>query len=166
MQITVEESGLEAVMRGLGPEQVGRAMTIGMERGSQFVAAELRRRVWRGRHKTVWPPMSGRVVIRMDRYQPPRWATVRVKGKLAHLIEGGTGALGIGPFSHAGSFFPNIEGIMRNTGLEKPEAFLIARAISLRGGNPPHPMIVPTWDATHSRVEQMADEAVDEAFGS
>ncbi len=155
MNITVDTRGMEEAMRALSPERVYTALMLWYDRGSRYIKGELAMRAPRR--------LKGKVKVLMDLMRPPRWARVYVKGGLAHLIEGGTGALGAGGFSHVSRHWPSTEGIMRQTGLPRPEAFLVARSIGMRGGNPPRPFIMPTYEATKGRVEQMAVEAVNEA---
>jgi hypothetical protein len=81
---------------------------------------------------------------------------IYVRSGLAHLVEGGTGSQGAAGFSHAARHWPSTEGIMRATGLPRPEAFLVARAIGTRGGNPPRPFIRPTYEATKGQLGAMA----------
>jgi hypothetical protein len=100
----------------------------------------------------------------MDTVRPPRWARIGVKSPLTWLIEGGTGALGDPSFRHVARHWPSTAGIMAATGLPEPQAFLVARAIGLRGGNRPRPFVQPTYEATKNVVAQMARDAVAEVL--
>ena len=50
---------------------------------------------------------------------------------------------------------------MRQTGLPRPEAFLVARSIGERGGNPPKPFIKPTFLTVQQPLVRMAEVIVD-----
>jgi hypothetical protein len=159
MEIRVEATGMEEAMKAFDPRQVFIARTLWFDRGTKYVRSALQQR--------APARLKRKVRILTDGLQPPRWARIYVKSPLAHLIEGGTGTRGGGGFKHSGRYFPRVTGqwgIMETMGLSRPEAFLVARAIFERGGTAPRPFIRPTWEATHSRVEQMAIEAVEEAF--
>ena len=156
MEIRIEASGLEGAERALRPEQVYTAMMLWYERGTRLVADELRSR--------APARLRGKVYIRVDTLRPPRWARIGVKSGLARLIEGGTGALGDPSFRHVSRHWPSTEGITQTTGLPRPQAFLVARSIGLRGGNPPRPFIQPTWRAVAGRVEQLAEQVVAEVL--
>jgi hypothetical protein len=53
---------------------------------------------------------------------------------------------------------------MAATGLPEPQAFLVARAIGLRGGNRPQPFIAPTYRATQGHVTAMMEEITTEVL--
>jgi hypothetical protein len=160
MEIQVDAEGLEAAQKALDPKQVEVALLLWYARGLSYVKGELRSR--------SKPSLRPYVTSMTDGLHPPHWARVYVKGtrkgRLAHLLEGGTGTQGAGGFSHASWKFPSVTGVMRQTGLPQPEAFLVARAIFRRGGNPPQPFIRPTFEATQGRVTQLAVEAVEDAL--
>lgn len=156
MNITVESTGIEAALAQMDPKRAEVALLLWYDRGTSYVKGELRSR--------APARLRSKVKIITDGYKPPHWARVFVKSPLAHLIEGGTGRLGAAGFKHNTDFFPSVTGIMRSTGLEKPQAFLVARAIAEQGGTRPRPFIKPTFEATKGRLAQMAAEALDEAF--
>jgi len=159
MEIRITATGFEAAAKELDRRHVDAAMIKWFDRGTKYVRSALQQR--------APARLKGRVRILTDGYLPPGWARIYVKRPLAHLIVGGTGALGGGGFKHRGRYFPRVTGdwgIMETMGLSRPQAFLVARAIFERGGTAPRPFIRPAWEATHSRVEQMAGEAVEEAF--
>ena len=155
LSIVVSASGIEEVLRRLDPKNADRALIIWYERGTQYVRDELRNR--------APSRLRGKVTIRTDGLTPPQWARVKVKGPLAHLIEGGTGTQGAPGFNHR-EHHPSVEGIIRQTGLPRPEAFLVARAIGARGGNPPKPFIQPTFLVVQQPLVRMAEVIVDEVL--
>lgn len=157
LQVVVEGSGIEAALKQLDPKNVDKALMLWYDRGTRYVQRELSNRA-PGR-------LRGKVRIKTDGYRPPRWARVWVKSPLAHLIEGGTGPQGAPDFRHSGRHWPNLAGIMRATGLPAPQAFLVARAIGERGGNPARPFIQPTFNATQGQLVQMATDVVNEVLG-
>ena len=153
LDITVEGSGIEAALKRLDPQNVDRALIIWYDRGTRYVRNELRSRA-KGR-------LKNKTKIVTDGLKPPRWARIKVASSLAHLIEGGTGR-----FSNSirGDHWPSTTGIMATTGLPKPEAFLVARAIGMRGGNPPQPFIRPTYLVVKGPLVKLATDAVNEVF--
>jgi hypothetical protein len=152
LSIVVSASGIEEMLRRLDPKNADRALIIWYERGTQYVRSELRNR--------APSRLRGKVVIRTDGLTPPRFARVKVTGWLAHLLEGGTGTLGAPGFRHQ-EHLPSVRGIMRQTGLPRPEAFLVARSIGERGGNPPKPFIKPTFLTVQQPLVRMAEVIVE-----
>jgi hypothetical protein len=151
-EIRLDTTGLDAALKQLDSRQVYVALNLWFKRGAEYVQGELKAR--------APGQLSKKTYIRYDTMRPPRWARISVKSPLAWLIEGGTGSVGDPAFKHVARHWPSTPGIMTATGLPAPQAFLVARAIGLRGGNPPRPFIKPTYDATKARLEQMALEAV------
>lgn len=159
LRIDVDERGLNAVIKQLAPQQASEVMIRWYDRAIKFVVAELRAR--------APARLKGKVRHMTDGLIPPRWARVFVKSPLAHLLEGGTGRLGVAPFNHASQQFPAIDGewgLMKAMGISRPQAFVIARSIAMRGGNPPRPFIGPTAQAVKTRVERMAEQIADEVL--
>jgi len=159
MQISVEATGIEQAVRDLDPKRADLVLIKWFDGSTQYVKRELSNRAPKRLQR--W------VRIMTDRLTPPHWARVYVKSPLAHLIEGGTGPLGAAGFKHSGRFFPRVTGqygIMQTMGLPQAEAFLVARAIALRGGNPARPFIQPTFLAVQGRLVQMAEEAAREVW--
>jgi len=131
-------------------------LNLWFDRASKVVRDELKAR--------APGSLKNKVYIRMDTLRPPRWARISVKSPLGWLIEGGTGSQGDPTFRHVSRHWPSTSGIMAATGLPEPRAFLVARAIGLRGGNPPRPFVRPTYEATRGRVEQMINEITAEVL--
>lgn len=158
MQIKLDATGMDAAVKQLDPQHAQSALIRWFDTATKYVKQELRARA----------PMTlkGKVRSMSDGLTPPKWARIYVKSPLAHLIEGGTGRLGSGGFNHASTHWPSTEGIMRATGLPKPQAFAVARSIGLRGGNPARPFIEPTYDAVKSHVEQLGEVAVNKEFSA
>lgn len=158
MQIKLDTTGMDAAVKQLDPEHAQAAMIRWYDTAIKYVKQELRTRA----------PMTLKSKVRSmtDGLTPPKWARVYVKSPLAHLIEGGTGRLGAGGFNHVSTHWPSTTGIMRATGLPKPQAFAVARSIGLRGGNQARPFIEPTYDAVKSHVEQLGEVAVNKEFGT
>ena len=154
LDITIEASGIETALKRLDPQNVDRALIIWYDRGTRYVRNELRSRA-KGR-------LKNKTAIKTDGLKPPRWARVYVKSPLARLLEGGTGR-----FSNSirGDHWPSTPGIMRATGLPQPEAFLVARAIGERGGNPAQPFIRPTYMAVKGPLVRLAEDVVKEVLG-
>jgi hypothetical protein len=156
MEIVITGTGIEDALRRLEPKNIDRAIINWYDRGLRLVKNEMRSR--------TASRIRGKVVSRTDGYSPPRWAQVKVKSPLAHLLEGGTGRLGDPTFKHNPSFFPSVTGIMRQTGLEKPQAFVLARAIAEQGGMRPKPFVRPTFEATAGPLLKLMETCVDEAL--
>lgn len=156
MQITVDTTGIEEAVKLLDPKQADEIMIRWYDRSIKYVKAELRNRA----------PATLKTKVRSmtDGLTPPKWARIYVKSGLAHLLEGGTGRQGVAGFTHVGTHWPSTAGIMRTTGLPKPQAFVVARSIGLRGGNPPQPFVQPTYLAVKGHVEQLAVQAVNEVM--
>ena len=156
MQITIDATGIEEAVKQLDPKQADEILIRWYDRSLKYVKSELRSR----------SPAKLKTKVRSmtDGLTPPKWARVYVKSGLAHLIEGGTGRQGGGGFSHVGTHWPSTTGIMQATGLPRPQAFAVARAIGLRGGNPPRPFVQPTYLAVKGHVEQLAVQAVNEVM--
>lgn len=150
LNITLEGSVAEA-LKACDPKQAYEIIELWYLRVMPYVKGALQAR--------TTSRLKGKVRIMYDGYKPHQWARVYVKSPLAHLLEGGTGSKGVAPFQHVGRHWPSTAGIMRQTGLPKPQAFLVARSIGLRGGNPARPFIGPTARAIRPRAEQMADAA-------
>jgi hypothetical protein len=158
MEIIIDADGLDDVAKVLDPKVVEVALILWYDRATQHAQTTLK--------SNAPTRFKGKVRVITDGLRPPHWARIYVKSGLAHLIEGGTGSQGSGGgFRHKVPLpFPSVTGIMRQTGLPKPEAFLVARAIFQRGGNTAKPFIRPTYDAIQDRIEQMASEAVEDAW--
>lgn len=157
MEITIDQRGIEAVLRQLDPKHGYEIIMRWYDAGTRLVRDEMRSRATSKR-------VAARVTIKLDSLRPPRWARIRSKSPLAHLLEGGTGALGASGFKHVARHWPSTQGIMRQTGLPQAEAFLVARAIGLRGGNRAQPFVQPTYLAVRGRVERMAEDAAREVL--
>jgi hypothetical protein len=151
IEINLERSGIAEALKACDPKQAYEIIELWYLRAVPYVKGALQAR--------APARLKGKVRSMKDGYMPHRWMRVYVKSPLAHLLEGGTGAMGVAPFQHVTRHWPSTAGIMRQTGLPKSRAFLVARAIGLRGGNPARPFIGPTASAIVPRVEQMADEA-------
>lgn len=158
MQIKINEFGIDAALKQLDPRHAQAAMIRWYDMAIKYVKQELRSR--------APATLKGKVRSMTDGLTPPKWARVYVKSPLAHLIEGGTGRLGAGGFNHVGTHWPSTTGIMRATGLPKPQAFAVARSIGLRGGNPARPFVEPTYMSVKGHVEQLAEVAVNKEFGT
>ena len=158
MKITVDAIGLESALKQLDPKHAQAALIAWYDASIKYVRQALRAR--------APASLKGKVRYMTDGFVPPRWARVYVKSPLAHLIEGGTGRLGSGGFNHVSRHWPSTEGIMRATGLPKPQAFAVARAIGLRGGNQARPFIEPTAFAVKGHVEQLGEEVVKKECGA
>lgn len=156
MEIRLTTTGLENALKQLDPRQTYTMLNMWFDRASRLVRDELKARA-PGSLKT-------KVYIRMDTLRPPRWARISVKSPIMWLIEGGTGSQGDPKFRHVARHWPSTSGIMAATGLPEPRAFLVARAIGLRGGNPPRPFIQPTYEATKAQVEALAGQIVTEVL--
>lgn len=159
MEISVQAVGLEAAEKQLDPKHMYTALVTWYDRATKYMKQELEGRA-PGR-------LKGKVIIKMDAYRPPRWARVRVKGSLAHLIEGGTGTQGAAGFNHAGAHWPRVNGksgIQNAMGVSRADAFAIAKAIGNRGGNPAKPFIQPTFVAVKPHVEQLAVQCIEDAL--
>ena len=146
----------EASLKACNPQQVYTILNTWYDRATTIMANELRSRA-KGRLKS-------KVYINMDKLRPPRWARIGVKHPLARIIEGGTGRLGDPAFNHMPNHWPSTLGIMEATGLPKGRAFLVARAIGLRGGNPAQPFIRPTYEAKRGEVERLMDVIAEEVL--
>jgi hypothetical protein len=160
MQFTIDESGLAQIAKITDPKQVYTIMMTWYDRGTKLVAAELKAR--------TPSRIRGKVRIKVDGFRPPRWARIDVNSPLARLIEGGTGRLGDPAFKHSQNFFPRVTGkggIMENMGLPKPQAFLVARAISRRGGNRPKPFIRPAYEAVKGQLDQLMGVVIRDVMG-
>lgn len=147
VRLVVSTAGMDEALKALDPQQVYVILNTWYDRATRLVAGELRNR--------AKPSLKSKVYINMDTLRPPRWARIGVKSRIARLLEGGTGKLGDVDGKHIAQHWPSTTGIMRETGLPERQAFLVARSIGLRGGNPPQPFIRPTWEATHVRIEAM-----------
>lgn len=158
MQIKIDTTGMDAAVKQLDPEHAQAAMIRWYDTAIKYVKQELRSR--------APTTLKSKVRSMTDGLTPPKWARIYVKSPLAHLLDGGTGRLGVGGFNHVATHWPSTTGIMRATGLPKPQAFAVARAIGLRGGNPARPFIEPTYDAVKSHVEQLGEVAVSKEFGT
>jgi hypothetical protein len=158
MRINVDATGINIALDALDPQHGQAAMIRWYDMAIKYVKQELRAR--------APATLKGKVRSMTDGFTPPRWARIYVKSPLAHLIEGGTGRLGAGGFNHVGTHWPSTEGIMRATGLPKPQAFAVARSIGLRGGNPARPFIEPTYMTVKGHVEQLAEAAAAKEFGT
>jgi len=152
MEITIDARGIEAAAKELDPKRAYEVLMRWYATATVYVRDEMRAR--------APSSLKSKVIIKLDTLRPPNWARIRAKSRLAHLIEGGTGRLGAPGFKHVARHWPSTPGIMRATGLPKAEAFLVARSIGLRGGNPARPFVQPTYVAVKGRVEQMAEQAV------
>lgn len=157
MEITIDATGIAEALRAADPQQAYQIVTLWFLRAIEMTESALRAAA-PGR-------LRGKVRHMQDGYSPHRWARVYVASPLAHLIEGGTGALGAGGFAHKSKHWPNTSGIMLATGLPQAQALLVARSIGLRGGNPPRPFMAPTWAMVGPRVETLADEVAIEVLG-
>ena len=160
LELRVDASGIEGALRALDPKNVDRALILWFDRGLRYVRGELQ-----GRAPSR---LRGKIRSMTDGRTPPRWARVYVRSPLAHLIEGGTGRLGAGGFSHRAEFFPAVDGqfgIMASTGLPRPQAFLVARAIAEAGGTRPRPFIRPTFGVVEGPLVRLAEQAAAEAMG-
>ncbi len=101
--------------------------------------------------------IRGKVRSKKDTLSPPRWLRVFNAAPLAHLIEGGTGPIGDPRFNHAARHFPAVDGksgVMNAMDLPRSQAYVVARSIFLRGGNPPRPFVAPAWESAKPHVEQ------------
>jgi hypothetical protein len=156
LEIRLDATGLDEALRQLNPQQAYTALNLWFDRASKLVRDELKER--------APGSLKSKVYIRLDTLRPPRWARISVKSPLTWLIEGGTGSQGNPAFRHVARHWPSTSGIMTATGLPEPQAFLVARAIGLRGGNKPRPFIAPTYEATKSQVEAMAGQIVAEVL--
>jgi hypothetical protein len=158
MEIIIDADGLDDVAKVLDPKVVEVALILWYARATEHVKDTLK--------SNAPSRLKSKVRIMTDGYKPPHWVRIYVKSGLAHLLEGGTGSQGRGGgFQHKVPLpFPSVTGIMRQTGLAKPQAFLVARAIFEQGGISPRPFIRPTYEAVQDRITQMADEAVEDAW--
>jgi hypothetical protein len=156
LEIRLDVTGLEAALQQCNPQQVYTVLNLWFDRASKLIQAELKAR--------APGSLSKKTYIRMDTLRPPRWARISVKSPLGWLIEGGTGSQGDPSFRHVSRHWPSTSGIMQATGLPEPQAFLVARAIGLRGGNKPRPFIAPTYAATQGQVEALAAQIVAEVL--
>ena len=154
MDITIDATGITEALAAVDPRKAYEIIELWYLRSTDYAKRELQ-----GRSPAR---LRSKARVLFDSYKPHRWARVFVKSSLAHILEGGTGAKGVPPFKHVSTHWPSTTGIMRAMGLPKPEAFLVARAIGLRGGNPPKPFLQPTWDVVAPRIAQMAEEAAAE----
>jgi|GEM_PF-5471441 hypothetical protein len=158
MQIKIDMTGMDAAVKQLDPQHAQAALIRWYDTAIKYVKQELRAQAPN--------TLKSKVRSMTDGLTPPRWARIYVKSPLAHLIEGGTGRPGAGGFNHVATHWPSTEGIMRATGLPKPQAFAVARSIGLRGGNPPRPFIEPTYFAVKGHVEQLGEVAAAKEFTS
>jgi len=156
LEIRLDATGMEEALRQCNPQQVYTVLNLWFDRASRLVRDELRAR--------APGSLSKKTYIRMDTLRPPRWARISVKSPMTWLIEGGTGAQGDPAFRHVSRHWPSTSGIMQATGLPEPQAFLVARSIGLRGGNPPRPFIRPTYEATKGQVAAMMGQIVAEVM--
>lgn len=162
MEVTIDVRGLEEAYKITDPVNVYNILMKWYQSSTVYIKDELKSRT----------PQSGKgkVRVRFDAYRPPRWARVRVYTPLAHIWEGGTGRQGAAGFNHNTSFFPNVDqgqwSIARTMGLPKAEAFLVARSIARRGGNPPKPFIYATYLATKNYVENLMDRVIKDVLGT
>jgi hypothetical protein len=156
MEITINATGITEALAAVDPKKAYMIIDLWYLRSTDYAKREL---------QTRSPARLRRKVrVLFDGYKPHRWARVFVKSPLAHLLEGGTGSRGVSPFKHVGRHWPSTKGIMEATGLPKPEAFLVARSIGLRGGNPPKPFLQPTWNVVMPRISEMAEQAAAEVL--
>jgi len=158
MRIDIDATGFEAALKRLDPQHAQAALIRWYDTAIKYVKQELRAQA----------PNTLKTKVRSmtDGLTPPKWARIYVKSPLAHLIEGGTGRQGAGGFNHVATHWPSTEGIMRATGLPKPQAFAVARSIGLRGGNPARPFIEPTYFAVKGHVEQLGEVAAAKEFST
>ena len=162
MDIIVEATGIEAALKAVAPQKAYEILTVWYATASVYVRDEMRARAPSSLKSTV--------KIKLDTLRPPRWAVIRARSRLTHLIEGGTGRQGAPGFKHVPRHWPAVgnqpgkPGIMQMTGLPQAEAFLVARTIGLRGGNPARPFVRPTYVAVKGHVEQLAQQAAQEAI--
>lgn len=161
MEINVSATGLDEATKALAPKRTYTVMVKWYDKATKYISGELR--------QAAPARLKGKVIVKIDAYRPPRWARVRVKSPLAHLIEGGTGRLGAPGFNHTSRYFPAISGqygLMQTMSLPKAQAFAVAKTISERGGNPAQPFIQPTGVKIEGPVIQMARDILDEEFRS
>jgi len=156
MDIIVEATGIEAALKAVAPQKAYEILTRWYATATVYVRDEMRARAPSSLKSTV--------KIKLDTLRPPRWAVIRARSRLTHLIEGGTGRQGASGFKHVARHWPSTLGIMQTTGLPQAEAFLVARTIGLRGGNPARPFVRPTYVAVKGHVEQLAQQAAQEAI--
>ncbi len=150
------DADFEPALRALDPQQVYVVLNRWYAEGSKLAASEVRAR--------AKPRLKSKVYVLFDSLRPPRWARIGVRAKLATVLEAGTGRLGDPAFSHVARHWPSTEAIMAATGLPKPQAFLVARAVGMRGGNPAQPFIRPAWQAIHGRVEGLMESIAREVL--
>ena len=156
MQITIGAYGWDEAARQLSPKQAQTALILWFDRGTKYTKSQLR---------AMAPQrLKGKVRSMTDGLIPPKWARIFVKSPLAHLIEGGTGSMGAAGFNHVPRHWPSTEGIIEQTGLPRSQAYAMARAIGMRGGNPARPFVQPTFEMVHGRLNQMAQDVLKEVF--
>jgi len=156
MDITINATGITEALAAVDPQKAYTIIDLWYLQATDYAKRELRAR--------TPAKIRSKVRVLFDGYKPHRWARLFVKSPLAHLLEGGTGSKGVAPFKHVSTHWPSTEGIMRATNLPRPEAFLVARAIGLRGGNPPKPFLQPTWDVVAPRINAMAEQVAAEVM--
>lgn len=153
LEFRVDATGIENAIKAADPRKAFVVITRFYDEATKYVRNEMRQRA----PKIV----AGRVKIKMDPYKPPKWALVGSVHPLAHIFEGGTGSQGAAGFRHGGRHFPPVDGpggLMKTTGLPRPKAFAMARAIAEQGGLAPKPFVAPTATAVQGTVLRMGEE--------
>lgn len=157
MRITVDAEGVQGAALALSPKHGPEVMRLWYDQAIKLIKVEMRAQ--------APTRLKSKVRHMTDGFIPPRWARVYVKSPLAHLIEGGTGSLGSSEFNHVAKHWPSAEGIMRqNPDMLPRQAYRMARAIGMRGGNPPQPFIAPTYASVKGRVEALSDQIANEVL--
>jgi len=157
--LQIDITGYERSLAAVDPKNVYIILNTWYQRATNYVRDQLRMR--------APTRLKRKVYIKMDTVRPPRWARIGVKSPLTWLIEGGTGSAGDPSFNHVNRHWPAIDGsggLMEEMGLPRPEAFLVARSIGLRGGNPAKPFIQPTFQAVNGTVTQMMETIAQEVL--
>lgn len=158
--LQIDITGYERSLAAVDPKNVYIILNTWYQRAGNYVRDQLRMRAPKR--------LKGKVYIKYDTVRPPRWARIGVKSPLTWLIEGGTGPAGDPSFNHVSRHWPAIDGkfgLMETMDLPRPEAFLVARSIARRGGNPAKPFIAPTYQAVKGTIEQMMNTIIEEVLG-
>lgn len=158
--LQIDIAGYEQSLAAVDPKNVYIILNTWYQRAGDYVRDQLRMRAPKR--------LKGKVYIRYDTVRPPRWARIGVKSPLTWLIEGGTGPAGDPSFNHVSRHWPAISGkygLMEEMDLPAPEAFLVARSIARRGGNPAKPFIAPTFQAVKGTIDTMMTAIIQEVLG-
>lgn len=158
IELEINATGLEAAIEQLKPQRLNAGVRLWYQRIGREGAQIIRARA-PGRLKNAFTfHVAGGEFPPYVRIGPDYRGNS--DAKLAHLVEHGTGTLGDSDTQHAGRYFPNVNKLAKQAGLEPRPAFLVARAIFLAGGTRPRPFVRPVTPTIEARAVALAQEMI------